>query len=198
MNYFVYLHIKASNNQPFYIGKGKGNRYKDSYKRSKYWFNVVNKHGFIPLILHDNLSDEKAIELEKYYISKFGRKDLGLGPLVNMTDGGDGSSNKVITDEFRKKCSDRMNGNKINLNRKHSDDVNIKKGKKLGENNKAVSVIHEGVLYTSKRELYLKLYQDFFSYSGFINKIKNIKGELNKEIILINNSNYYGKKNKLK
>jgi len=198
MIYYVYLHIRINNNQPFYVGKGKGNRYKDKNHRNYYWNNIVKKDGFIPLILHDNLSEEKAIEMEKYYISKFGRKDLGLGPLVNLTDGGEGVSNKVITDNFRKKCSDRMKGNKINLNRKHTNEVNIKKGKKLGDNSKAVSVIHEGVLYTSKKELYFKLYQDFFSYSGFINKIKNIKGELNKEIILTNNSNYYGKKNKLK
>ena len=44
-------------------------------------------------IIYKNLSKEDACELEMFLIKEYGRKDLGLGNLVNMTDGGEGLFN---------------------------------------------------------------------------------------------------------
>ncbi len=51
------------------------------------------------------MSWEDAIELEILLISWFGRKDLKLGTLVNMTDGGEGNKNIVMTPESNIKRS---------------------------------------------------------------------------------------------
>jgi Mor family transcriptional regulator len=105
----VYKHTRMDNGLPFYIGIGKTiKRAKSKRERNKYWHNIVNKYGYNIEILHTNISWEEACELEKKYIKQYGRTDLGLGPLVNMTDGGEGVIN--ISQESRKKIRERMLG----------------------------------------------------------------------------------------
>jgi len=43
--FYVYVHIKESDNTVFYVGKGSGGRAWDFYGRNVYWKNVKNKHG---------------------------------------------------------------------------------------------------------------------------------------------------------
>jgi hypothetical protein len=54
------------------------------------------------------LTWEEACEKEKEFIQLYGRRDLGLGTLVNMTDGGDGVHN--LSDETKKKLSEIRKG----------------------------------------------------------------------------------------
>ena len=91
--FYIYVHINLVTNEIFYVGKGCGNRLNKTTKRSSFWNNIVNKYGYDALKIEENLSDNDAYELEKYYINKIGRRDLGLGPLVNLTDGGEGGIN---------------------------------------------------------------------------------------------------------
>jgi hypothetical protein len=125
----VYKHTRMDNGLPFYIGIGKTiKRAKSKSERNKYWHNIVNKYGYNIEILHTNISWEEACELEKQYIKQYGRSDLGLGPLVNMTDGGDGISN--ISDITREKMS------KCKIGKKASDETKRKLSKsKTGINN---------------------------------------------------------------
>ena len=89
--FHVYAHLNPISLKPFYIGKGKDDRFKSPHKRSDYWNYYTNKHGFIPLILVDGLTDSEAQEIEKQYIKKYGfRKEGGL--LINLTIGGDGGN----------------------------------------------------------------------------------------------------------
>ena len=44
----------------------------------------------ISIKLYEDLENEESLQLEKIVIKKIGRRDLGLGTLVNQTDGGDG------------------------------------------------------------------------------------------------------------
>ena len=53
--YYVYLHIKEDTGQPFYVGKGHGNRCIQQDHRNQYWKNIVNKHGFDVIFLEKNL-----------------------------------------------------------------------------------------------------------------------------------------------
>jgi hypothetical protein len=80
------------NSTIFYIGIGtkKSRAYTDK-ARSNFWHNTVNKAGgYIVEILYEDISWEKACDHEKYLIAVLGRKDLGTGLLVNLTEGGEG------------------------------------------------------------------------------------------------------------
>jgi hypothetical protein len=100
----VYQHIRLDNNEVFYVGIGKSQKraYDKRGYRSIYWRNIAKK-GFIVEILYDNLSWEEACEKEKELIKKYGRKQLNEGTLVNMTDGGDGGSGMILSEETREK-----------------------------------------------------------------------------------------------
>jgi hypothetical protein len=90
----VYKHIRISDNEIFYIGIGYNHKRAYSKKnRNLYWKNYTNKHQYKVEITHSNILWEEACIIEKYLIDFYGRKDLSLGNLLNMTDGGEGLIN---------------------------------------------------------------------------------------------------------
>ena len=90
----VYLHKRKDNNQIFYVGVGNTERRVNSKdKRNNHWKGIVNKYGYYSEVTHKNVIWEEALSIEKYLIDFYGRKDLGLGELVNKTDGGEGFLN---------------------------------------------------------------------------------------------------------
>lgn len=88
--------------EPFYIGKGNGKRMEKSLtdvKKTKnlHKINIIEKIHQEDLTVtsikyKENISEEEAFFLEKELIRKIGRSDRGLGPLANLTDGGEGGS----------------------------------------------------------------------------------------------------------
>ena len=105
--YYIYAHINPVKNEIFYIGKGTGQRAYVKRKRSNFWNAIRNRYGLVIDILEEGLTNEEACNREKWYINRIGRRNLGKGPLVNMTDGGEGSENRItiITKEHREKLS---------------------------------------------------------------------------------------------
>ena len=98
----VYLHKRNDTNEVFYVGIGVDKkRAFEKRKRNAHWYNVVDKVGYTVDILVSDTPWEDACKIEKLLIEKYGRRDLGLGALVNMTDGGDGTIN--ISEETRQK-----------------------------------------------------------------------------------------------
>lgn len=90
----IYRHVKPCG-EVFYIGKSK-NKYRplDKTKRSIFWKRVVEKHPDFKIeIIASNIHGEDIDELEEFLISIYGRRDLGTGTLVNLTDGGEGAKN---------------------------------------------------------------------------------------------------------
>ena len=109
----VYFHRRKDTNEVFYVGIGKTvARSKSKKGRNPYWHNIVNKVGYDIEIIHRKITWEEACKLEKKYIKEFGRQDLGLGLLVNMTDGGDGRLGCFHTEEAKKKSArpGKLNG----------------------------------------------------------------------------------------
>ena len=80
--YYCYFYIREDGS-PYYVGKGCGFRI-DS--KNHPGISLPPKERRIKVA--ENLTEERAIELEKMYIKKYGRKDLGTGILYNKTDGG--------------------------------------------------------------------------------------------------------------
>lgn len=104
-NKVLYAHFRKDSDEIFYVGIGSSKRPFVKSGRSKYWQNIVNKHGYYVKILQENLSQEEACILEEKMIALYGRKDLGLGPLVNTTDGGEGIKSLTHSKEAKRKMS---------------------------------------------------------------------------------------------
>ena len=105
MIYYTYAFLREDRT-PYYIGKGKGNR---AYRRRDKGIKPPKDKSKI-LILKQNLTEEESFRHEVYMIAVFGRKDLGTGILHNRTNGGDGVSGAVVSDETRRKMSEALKG----------------------------------------------------------------------------------------
>jgi hypothetical protein len=98
--YYTYAYLREDGT-PYYIGKGEGNR---AYKKQHNC--PVPKDRNRIIFLKQNLCEEEALRHETYLIAVLGRKDLGTGILRNLTDGGEGVSGVVWTEERRKSFSE--------------------------------------------------------------------------------------------
>lgn len=90
-DYYVYEWIRLDTNEPFYVGKGRGDRWKHITRGNNHHFNNIVKSINVAVnILYDNLSESEAFGLESYYIWYY-RDCIGY-ELCNITDGGEGYS----------------------------------------------------------------------------------------------------------
>ncbi len=132
----VYEHLRNDTNEVFYVGIGvEEGRAFNKHNRNKHWHNIVNKAGYTVNIVYEDIEHDEAKNIEILLIEKYGRKDLGLGNLVNMTDGGEGSLGLICSEETRQKRSEAMKGKTI------SEETKLKmsewhKGKTLSEETK--------------------------------------------------------------
>jgi hypothetical protein len=108
--------------EPFYIGKGHGNRLNDHLQLKKLKKNslknnkikkILNSNNY-PIIIKvkSNLQEIDALNLEKKLIKIIGRKTLKKGPLTNLTDGGEFFLGYICSDELRKKRSENITAEK--------------------------------------------------------------------------------------
>ena len=95
--FYTYAYLREDKT-PYYIGKGKGNR---AYKKHRKGIGVPKDKSRI-IFLKQNVTEEEAFRHEIYMIAVFGRKDLRTGILHNLTDGGDGASGWVPSEETKK------------------------------------------------------------------------------------------------
>jgi len=152
------------NYEPFYVGRGKGNRIKttinegNDYKMNKINKIVKEKGEVLVIKLYGNLSFDKSQQLEVDTISKIGRYDLNEGVLLNFTDGGEGRKNVIVSDESKYKMSrSRMGVEPWNKGKSPSDETKKKISKSLsGEKNfnygKHFSEEHKRKLSESNKE----------------------------------------------
>lgn len=109
----VYQHRRLDTNEIFYIGIGKTE--KRAYEkdgRNLYWNRISNFAGYYVEIIHQSISWEEACEFEKFYIQKYGRRDLRTGILCNLTNGGDGINGYKHTENSKNKMKGRKAHNK--------------------------------------------------------------------------------------
>lgn len=123
--YYLYRWIRLDKNQPFYIGIGtktkddlKYGTYKRSYTEKKgnpIWKNIINKSPYRIEILIESNDYNFILQKEIEFISLYGRIDLKSGILANMTDGGEGTRNIIISEENRKRRSIAKKGIKKSI-----------------------------------------------------------------------------------
>lgn len=157
-NFYVYVYLDPRKHgrhvygeycflyEPFYVGKGSNRQYKKINGRNPYFinkFNKIKKCEFDPIVIKvkENLCEDNSFILEKKLIKLIGRKDLGCGSLLNFTDGGEGSSGWICSNETKKLMSENTKGeNNPNYGKHWSEKFKRKqsekaKGKYKGENN---------------------------------------------------------------
>ena len=104
--YYVYLYLRAITSKiaeagtPYYVGKGKDSR---AYARNHSVYVPKDRDRIV--IIENNMSEEESHALEIKKIAEFGRIDNGTGILRNLTNGGDGTSGRIATEEQRARNS---------------------------------------------------------------------------------------------
>lgn len=117
---YVYRHIRLDKNEPFYIGISKNNDllYKRAYKklnRNIHWHRIIDKTDYRVEILFDEVDYDWAKQKEIEFIKLYGRSNLNCGTLCNMTDGGEGTVNRVLTNEHKLAISRANKGNVFSI-----------------------------------------------------------------------------------
>ena len=144
MNYYTYAYLREDGT-PYYIGKGQGMR---AYKKSKREINPPEDKKRI-IFLKKNLTEEQAFMHEVYMIAIFGRKDLGNGILRNKTNGGEGLSGLVWSEEHKEKIRESQKGETNSFYGKKHSEVTKKKlseafsGKNHPQYGKTISKEHK-------------------------------------------------------
>lgn len=153
--FYIYFHINPLKNEIFYVGKGCGNRAWRKDRRSDLWNKTVKKYGYIINIVEENLTDQEAIEREMFYIKKIGRLKLKKGPLVNLTDGGEGRLGYKMNDEQKKNISDRVKA-----------DIKFHQSKIGSGNGRSIKFEYNGKIYGCLKDLW-HLEFNSITYSTF-------------------------------
>jgi hypothetical protein len=108
MLFYTYLHRRASDNLPFYIGKGQGRRSDSICNRSKQWHQTVADHGLKVEIVATWSTEQEALDHERFLIWCF--RDMGY-LLCNLTSGGQGVSGLKHRPDVIEAMRQRSTGN---------------------------------------------------------------------------------------
>ena len=137
--YHVYFYLRSRDSAigkagtPYYVGKGKGRR---AYEKSRLVPIPKDKNNIVFVL--NNLTEEQAFQNEMDFISWYGRVDLNNGILRNLTDGGEGVSGAIRSEETKRKISESKKG------KTHSE-----------ESKRKISETHKGKTHSeeSKRKI---------------------------------------------
>lgn len=141
--YYTYLY-RDRTGIPMYVGKGKGKRawqHLKVRKKMNLFTNTVQKmiregHNPQPEFICKDVDEELALFVEEEAIAKYGRKDLGTGPLFNLTNGGEGAKacrntgfpkGTKLSEEWKRNIGLANKGKGVG--RKLSDETKLKQSK---------------------------------------------------------------------
>jgi antitoxin component YwqK of YwqJK toxin-antitoxin module len=183
--FYVYGIFDPLENNFFYIGKGKGKRFEDHFKKNKWDFNSEKLNRIRSLedkgypsqikIIVDNIDENTAFEIEKELVCRIGRKCFSEGPLLNLAPGGKWSKGQspFYSDNFIKsenpelqKFSEILStlGQKNKPNRKITQESRVFKYDKSGEflMEMTIDEIFNGKIQSYEMELFNQLFTESF------------------------------------
>lgn len=218
-NFYVYRHIRPDTDEVFYIGKGnnldnrvplygRAKKPMCNKRRSEFWEKVVNKNNgkFEWEIMYECDTEYECNKKEIEFIRLYGRKDLGIGTLVNLTDGGDGQLGVKTSQSVLNKRSERMKGERhpyfgklppnskkvinvttgeiFNAISEASEKLNFKKG--------LLEAYLSGRLANKTEYVYLKIYEQVGAEkcASLINQGTRLKGKPKQVIDISNNKKF--------
>lgn len=138
--FYVYIYYHPESAQPFYVGKGSGNRFKkhltetkdttENYKKWAYIQGLRNK-GLEPVIkkVFETAVEDEAYDEETRLIRLYGRQGIDIeGILTNICeDSRPPKRTKPLTEEHKKKISAAHKGHKkYNPDYQHSEETKQK------------------------------------------------------------------------
>lgn len=154
--FYVYALFRHDTGAPFYIGKGSGDRLSittltgtNKHKRSILQKAKAEGRTCPIAIIRSGLSEPEAFDTERALITALGRRDIGTGILVNLTNGGEGPAGLIHPHrgiprppEVRQKLSKAHKGRRpsdaciaagreFNTGRKHSEATKQKRSAAL-------------------------------------------------------------------
>lgn len=125
-DFYVYMFLRKEDSEhgpagsPYYVGKGRGDRINCKQRRVKALPEQRHK-------IAEDLTEDEAFSLEMELIQQYGRVDLDTGILRNLSDGGEGNSNRTMPQSWHDSHSERMLGNTIAVGHKQTEDHVIKR-----------------------------------------------------------------------
>lgn len=191
--------------EPFYIGKGVDDRYLSHLKVSKgerkgkhnlliAKIKSILKDGYDPIVLKiiNNLTAENYDRYEIEMIKLIGKSCDGLGPLLNITNGGDGGVTWVGDHHNKGKKLEEIVGNEksIILKQKLSEYASKKVGKlnpNFGNKGELNPIYGRIISNETRDKIRKKTLEQFSKYSNdqidfMINKMNDARDSINYEI----------------
>jgi len=121
IEYFVYELWNPLKGEPFYVGKGHGDRPYTHIQEAQSNTKKGNQHKLNTIrqilrsdsevdirVVFKSLDENETLDEEIRLIALYGRDDLKTGPLTNLTRGGDGVVGHTHTDAAKKKISEAL------------------------------------------------------------------------------------------
>lgn len=193
--FYTYSYTDPITDMVFYIGKGSKQRFRAHLQRAggvrrKTDLPVVDKSrqllsaGITPLIqiLENFQTEQDAHTKEIALIAQIGRKDLGKGPLLNLTDGGEGSSGRVWSEERKRAWRGKNNPMFGKVPWKVSGKTNPMTGKKHSVDSRDKMSIKIKASYTTKLKQLRSVQSTGSNNPQFGKPAKNRKAVIFREI----------------
>ena len=167
-DYYVYAHLDPITKAVRYIGKGKKNRANSLTHRGRHhqrWLNNLKEQGLKPIveIWESNLTEPQAFDFERLFIEAYRQAGANL---CNLTNGGEGPSGAIRSEETRKKNSEARIG-KIHTHESRIKMSQTRKGQPA-LNRKPVIDLATGLVWNSAKEA-AHIYS--FNYSSMMNML---------------------------
>lgn len=114
--HYLYRHIRLDTGEPFYVGVGTKNKRRHNNIEAEYhrayvktgkkqiWKNIVNKTDYEVEILLESDDYDFIKQKEIEFVALYGRINLNTGILANLTDGGEGTLGRVVSEREKEIC----------------------------------------------------------------------------------------------